>query len=243
MRKQHTDYRSRDENVFAMSTGDLMASLLFIFILLLTGALLQVRDKSAEDEKTIQKIQTELVEAERKSEQDEETIKEYKLKLDEAEKISEQKERKAKEYQNIKAQLYDELYEEFKDKLEEWHASIDRETLSFRFKEPETLFDKGKSDIKLRYKKILDDFFPKYISVLLRKKHSCSDPYLCRNKDQYKYKDHIVEIRIEGHTDSDWLIDDSCPALSSGAPSRNCGYYKNMQLSQECRTRKRTAGS
>ena len=233
MRKQHTDYRSRDENVFAMSTGDLMASLLFIFILLLTGALLQVRDKSAEDEKTIQKIQTELVEAERKSEQDEETIKEYKLKLDEAEKISEQKERKAKEYQNIKAQLYDELYEEFKDKLEEWHASIDRETLSFRFKEPETLFDKGASDIKLRYKKILDDFFPKYISVLLRKNHICSDPYLCSNKDQYKFKDHIVEIRIEGHTDSDWLIDDSCPALSSGAPSRNCGYYKNMQLSQE----------
>ena len=42
-----------------------------------------------------------------------------------------------------------------------------------------------------------------------------------------------MEIRIEGHTDSDWLIDDSCPALSSGAPSRNCGYYKNMQLSQE----------
>ena len=44
MRKRHTDYRERDENVFALSTGDLMASLLFIFILLLTGALLQVQE-------------------------------------------------------------------------------------------------------------------------------------------------------------------------------------------------------
>ena len=52
MKKRHADFRSHDENVFALSTGDLMASLLFIFILLLTGALLQVKEKSEEDERT-----------------------------------------------------------------------------------------------------------------------------------------------------------------------------------------------
>ena len=106
MKKRHTDFRSHDENVFALSTGDLMASLLFIFILLLTGVLLQVYKKSDEDKETIQKIQTELADAEKKSEHDEETIKEYRQKLDEAERISEQNEWKVKEYQNIKARLY-----------------------------------------------------------------------------------------------------------------------------------------
>ena len=226
MRKRHTDYRERDENVFALSTGDLMASLLFIFILLLTGALLQVQEKSAEDERR-------TAEAERQSEQYKQEINDYQSKLAEAEKISEQKERKAREYQNIKAQLYDELYEEFKDKLNEWHASIDRETLSIRFKEPEMMFDEGKSDLKPRYREILDYFFPKYISVLLRKSHVCSDSYLCMNNEQYKYKDHIVEIRIEGHTNSNSPAGSSCQALSNGSPSRNCGYYFNMELSQD----------
>ena len=227
MKKRHTDFRSHDENVFALSTGDMMASLLFIFILLLTGVLLQVYKKSDEDKETIQKIQTELADAEKKSEHDEETIKEYRQKLDEAERISEQNEWKVKEYQNIKARLYDELYEEFKDKLNEWHASIDRETLSIRFKEPETMFAEGSSDIKPRYREILDYFFPRYIGVLLRKNSET---------DQYKYKDHIVEIRIEGHTNSNPpkdLTENRCQLLGNGTSGRNCAYYFNMMLSQE----------
>ena len=32
MKKKRTEYESKDENAFALSTGDLMASLLFIFI-------------------------------------------------------------------------------------------------------------------------------------------------------------------------------------------------------------------
>lgn len=51
MRKRYRDFKSQDENVFAVSTGDLMASLLFIFILLLAGALLQVQEKSEQDER------------------------------------------------------------------------------------------------------------------------------------------------------------------------------------------------
>lgn len=50
MKKKHTEYESKEENAFALSTGDLMAGLLFIFILLLMGTLLQVQEKAEQDE-------------------------------------------------------------------------------------------------------------------------------------------------------------------------------------------------
>ena len=46
MKKDKVSYQSKEENAFSLSTGDLMAGLLFIFILLLMGALLQVQEKA-----------------------------------------------------------------------------------------------------------------------------------------------------------------------------------------------------
>lgn len=143
MKKKKTIYKSEEENVFSQSTGDLMAGLLFIFILLLMGALLQVQEKAEQDEELV------------------------------------------KQYDQIKTQLYIDLQEEFKEDLKVWRASIDS-TLCVRFQEPSMLFDYDKSELKPKFKEILDDFFPRYIAVLSRE----------------KYKDRIVEIRIEGHTDS-----------------------------------------
>ena len=63
MKKKRTEYESKDENAFALSTGDLMASLLFIFILLLMGALLQVQEKAEQDEEIVKRydqIKTQL---------------------------------------------------------------------------------------------------------------------------------------------------------------------------------------
>ena len=63
MKKKRTEYESKDENAFALSTGDLMASLLFIFILLLMGALLQVQEKAEQDEEIVNRydqIKTQL---------------------------------------------------------------------------------------------------------------------------------------------------------------------------------------
>lgn len=63
MKKKHIEYVSKEENAFALSTGDLMAGLLFIFILLLMGALLQVQEKAEQDEEIINiynKIKTQL---------------------------------------------------------------------------------------------------------------------------------------------------------------------------------------
>lgn len=55
MKKKRNEYIEQDENVFSLSTGDLMASLLFIFILLLMGALLQVQEKAEQDEEIVKR--------------------------------------------------------------------------------------------------------------------------------------------------------------------------------------------
>ena len=63
MKKKANPYAEKEENVFSQSTGDLMAGLLFIFILLLMGALLQVQEKAEQDEEIVKrydKIKTQL---------------------------------------------------------------------------------------------------------------------------------------------------------------------------------------
>ena len=63
MKKYKKEYEHKEENVFSLSTGDLMAGLLFIFILLLMGALLQVQEKAEQDEEIVKRydqIKTQL---------------------------------------------------------------------------------------------------------------------------------------------------------------------------------------
>lgn len=56
MRKRtHIDIEEKEDNAFSLSTGDLMAGLLFIFILLLMGALLQVQEKAEQDEEIVRR--------------------------------------------------------------------------------------------------------------------------------------------------------------------------------------------
>jgi outer membrane protein OmpA-like peptidoglycan-associated protein len=113
-------------------------------------------------------------------------------------------------YQRLQDDLYQDLQKEFKGDLEKWSAEINREDLSVRFTEPRVLFDKGEAYINSRFQKILSDFFPRYIKVLTRP----------------KYKDEITEVRIEGHTSSEWAP--SVTGLDA--------YIANMELSQD-RTR------
>jgi outer membrane protein OmpA-like peptidoglycan-associated protein len=164
-KKKYIDIK--ENNQFALSTGDLMAALLLIFVLLLIGTMLKLQE-------------------------------EFDNKSDIAER-----------YKELQINLYTDLFDEFETDLNIWKAELDS-SLTIRFLEPEVLFDAGKSGIKETFSEILDDFFPRYVSVLQ------SD----------KYIEHIEELRIEGHT-----------SLEGGVGMNlEESYFYNMELSQD-RTR------
>jgi outer membrane protein OmpA-like peptidoglycan-associated protein len=114
------------------------------------------------------------------------------------------------EYEALQDSLYQDLRSEFKDDLPRWSAVIDRKTLSIRFQEPDVLFEKGEATVRPRFEQILNSFFPRYIRILRRP----------------QYRSTIREIRIEGHTSSEW---------APGATEEEA-YFNNMRLSQN-RTR------
>lgn len=107
-------------------------------------------------------------------------------------------------YEQSRTELYKDLKKEFAKDLPKWGAELHR-NLTIRFKEPEVLFSTGSSEIKPRFKTILDNFFPRYVRIL----------------DSKKYRNLIKEVRIEGYTSSIWR--DLPPDQA---------YFENMRLSQ-----------
>lgn len=118
----------------------------------------------------------------------------------------------ANTYKNIKKELYEDLEKEFGKDKARWKAKIDEERLAIVFLDPEVLFEQGQANIQPKFKNILaqERFVKRYLRLLY----------------QEKYRSHIEEIRIEGHTSSEWF---------AGA-SRDASYFGNMRLSQD-RTR------
>jgi outer membrane protein OmpA-like peptidoglycan-associated protein len=113
------------------------------------------------------------------------------------------------EYEKAKISLFNELNNTFKNDSARWHLKLDKD-LSIKFTDPQVLFDDGSSEIKLEFKKILSEFLPKYLGVVL----------------QDKYKNRIAEIRIEGHTNNKGLRKDQV------CDFKNDPYIDNMELSQ-----------
>lgn len=113
-------------------------------------------------------------------------------------------------YQALQEDLYEDLRAEFEDDLPGWGAELDRATLSVRFLEPKVLFRQGSSLVSPRFEAILGDFFPRYIALLRTD----------------RYRNTIEELRIEGHTSSEW----------SRAVDSETAYFRNLELSQD-RTR------
>lgn len=110
-------------------------------------------------------------------------------------------------YMENQVAIYQDLLEEFEADLARWDATIDKDTLEFTFNNPESLFQAGSQRLSPSFMATLQDFFPRYVGVLSN------------------YRDAIEEIRIEGHTSSDW-----------GGLYGDAAYFPNMSLSQD-RTR------
>jgi len=92
----------------------------------------------------------------------------------------------ASTYADTKSKLNTALHNEFEKNLSSWGAEILPDN-TIRFKEPNVLFNRNSLEIKNAFKKILDDFFPRYLGILT------SD----------EFKNDIIELRIEGHTSSE----------------------------------------
>lgn len=116
----------------------------------------------------------------------------------------------ATSYFDLQANLYQDLQKEFSGDLTQWKARIDPKTAAVRFEEPDVLFEPGSAEIRPAFQAILKDFFPRYLRIV----------------EDAKYKSSVDEIRIEGHTSSDWL----------GQTGTHDAYFHNMRLSQD-RTR------
>ena len=115
----------------------------------------------------------------------------------------------AKIYLDVRENLYEDLLEEFKDDLPDWGAELDRD-LVITFQDSGALFELGSANLRPRFAEILGEFFPRYVRVITAS----------------EYHDEIEEVRIEGHTSSEW----------TRARDKNEAYINNMSLSQ-ARTR------
>lgn len=111
-------------------------------------------------------------------------------------------------YKSLKEDIYNDLKNEFKNDFEKWNAEMPANSLTIAFRDYYAQFDQGDFKLKPRFKEILKDFFPRYVKVIM------------------KYYPDIEEIRIEGHTSSEWRDN----------VSKDIAYFKNMKLSQD-RTR------
>jgi outer membrane protein OmpA-like peptidoglycan-associated protein len=173
--KKKENMNTNEEDTW-LSVSDLMAGLMIVFLFI---SIVLMRD--AVTEKDVMKDLAETYQIER------DKIKEI-----------------AAAYKDNKIKIYNALVIEFKNDLLVWDAEINKNNLSFNFKSPEVLFDIGKSSLKIGFKKILDDFFPRYLKVI------------------NNFKNSVEEIRIEGHTSSKW----------SKSVSKDEAYFNNMNLSQ-----------
>jgi len=101
----------------------------------------------------------------------------------------------ATDLRDVKSQINLALKQEFpQEQLDQWEAEIIPQTLTIRFKTQEGLFPVGGEEPTPKFKKILDDFIPRYLKIV-------SDE---------KFKSSIKEILIEGHTSPEFetLTDD-----------------------------------
>lgn len=182
-------FNKRDSSNLSSYISDLMSGLMIIFLFISISYMLEVSKSTI----ALQKEKDKAMKLAEQSLKEKNNIKNI-----------------AEEFEKIKYSIYDELAKEFGSNLKEWNADINKDTLSVSFKEPDTFFNLGEDELNENFKKILEDFFPRYIKIL----------------SSEKYRNTIEEIRIEGHTSSEWRKKDD----------KITSYFKNMELSQ-ARTR------
>lgn len=108
-------------------------------------------------------------------------------------------------YEKAQKELRDALEERLRAELKTWDARLE-DDLTIRFSERSANFKIGDATLPPRFREILSQFIPQYIEILYEE----------------RFRPLISEIRIEGHTSSEW----------SGRVTPEVAYMRNMELSQ-----------
>ncbi len=109
------------------------------------------------------------------------------------------------EYIKINKKINSSLKNSFQYKLSNWEAKLTEDNIIV-FKNPETLFEIGNSQLTEKFSKVLHDFFPNFIDIIEKDNHLES----------------IELIEIIGHASEEW----------KSAENELEKYLKNLTLSQ-----------
>lgn len=176
--------RSNDEETsYWLSYYDMMAALLLIFVLIISFTMLQSKRQYEEKERELLAQQNVIGEQQEQLDQQQEQLDEQKDIVSQQQEQMQTQQEQLDKIIGIKSALITALRDEFDGS--ELKVSVDSQTGAITF-DASVLFDKGKYEIKDEGKNFLDQFLPRYFSVLLK-------------KDFHQY---ISEIMIEGHTDT-----------------------------------------
>lgn len=132
-----------------------------------------------------------------------------------------------KELNQARQNLLSDINKEFANNLDaqsmaDWHAVLDTTNLSVKFLDEQILFDQSKDELKPEFKRILNEFIPKFLAITL--------------KD--KYLGMIGEIRVEGHTSPEGSYIFNLNLSQSRTTNvisflRNTPYYANLKKQQK----------
>ena len=188
-----------DDNEQWAPVSDLMAVLMLVFMFIVV-VYIRVEADAASAQETV-RVQESTIRSQA------ETIQRQSEQLQHAEKVSLQNEKLRRHAEIFRAEcdnIYYELRDEFRGDFAVWQAEL-LPNLAIRFSNPDVLFDKSEAEPNQEFKAMLSAFFPRYMRRI------------------GGYYGDIQEIRIEGHTSSEWE-DTSDPKIA---------YIKNMKLSQD----------
>lgn len=118
-------------------------------------------------------------------------------------------------YSSKRQEIFDALMKEFSRDLSKWNARIDADTLAFILENSNNGFKSGSAEIPTQFENMLNQFVPRYINVIR--------PFIS----------DIEEIRIEGHTSSEWGQELSACYNNLNEFCKQEKYIHNMRLSQD----------
>lgn len=158
-----------EETTYWLSYSDMMAALLLTFVLIISFTMLQAKKQYEQKEQELITQQQLVAEQQEIVEEQQAVMEEQQERLD--------------KLVGVRSEIVEALKEEFDDT--DLKVSVDPQTGSITF-DSSVLFDFNQYTLKESGKDFLEEFLPRYLSVLLNS----------------EYSDYVSEIIIEGHTDT-----------------------------------------